>query len=310
MKTEKILREGYGHYFGFSGDGTYWASATAGLIHVWKNFDLVSSYEIPGFEKGNIVFRNDDFIEVGLFEINFKTQEKIYRESISEKFALQCEEGKSAHYSQYKILEIRNSVKDDLVLVSIGYQPSRRIDRHTTFNGPTNRLLLFSLSSSDLLRVVAENYDSVRYANLFLTRGEIIFTEDSDTCCVVGKNDTSRMKVAVSEFIPLHFSEADNSLTGAFKNNYIQIRSASDLNCVWQVPADFASVNQIDRYKDLIFAAVNDNSLQVWRAGTIDKSPEDQLLFSGGIEAVALNTQSSCLIALSYTENTIHVISQ
>jgi len=308
LKTEKILREGYGHCFGFSGDGKYWASATTGLIHVWKDFDLVSSYEIPGFEKGNIVFRNDDVIEVGLFEINFKTKEKIYRQSISEKFALQCEEGRGAHYSQYKSVEIQHSVKEDLVLVSVAYQPPRGIKRRVTFNGPKNRLLLFSLSRSELLGVVAENYDLARYANLFLSREEIIFTEDSNTCCVVAKNDISKMKVTVSEFIPLYFSEENNSLTGAFQNDHIQIRSASDLNCVWQVPAGFASVNQIAGYKDLTFAAVNDNSLQVWRAG--GKSPQDQLLFSGGIEAVVLNTQSLCLIALSGSENTIHVVSQ
>lgn|GEM_PF-4948098 len=310
METERILRLGYGSCFGFSADGSHWASATAGLIHVWNNFDLIASYEIPGFQKGNIVFRNEHLIDVGLFEIDFKTDEKIYRQSISEKFALQCAEGKSAHYSQYKSLEIHNSVNDDLVLASIAYQPPRGVDRHITFNGPANRLLLFSRSSSELLTVVAENNDSRRYANLFLSHEKIIFTEDGTTCFAVGKKDPAKTKVAVSEFIPLCFYEMNNSLAGGFKNNCIQIRSASDLSKIWQAPAAFACVNQIDGYKELIFAAVNNDLLQVWRTGINDPSPKDQLWFSGVIEGLALNKQARCLIALAGSENTIHVLSQ
>lgn len=308
MKIEKILREGYGHCFGFSADGSHWASAAAGLIHVWKDFELISSYEIPGFEKGNIVFRNGDLIDVGLFEINFARRQKTYKQSFSEKFAQQCEEGKSAHASQYKILEVRNFEKEDLVLASIAYQPPRGLATNTTFNGPTNRLLLFQLRSSALLKVVAENYDFRPYGNLFLAHEKIIFTEDNATCFVVGKSDTAKPKVAVSEFIPLFFSAADNLLAGSFRGNQIQIRSASDLNYVSQLPADFARVNQIDGYEDLIFAAVNDNSLQVWRAGSIEKSPQDQLLFDGSIEGIARN-QSWCLVAVAGSENTIDVVS-
>lgn len=304
------MREGYGSSFGFSREGGYWASATAGLIHVWKNFELISSYEIPGFEKGNIVFRDGGFIDVGLFEINSKSGQKTYKQSFPEKFALQCEKGKSAHASQYKILEVRNFPKEDLVLVSIAYQPPRGVGGHPTFNGPTNRLLLFQLSSSVLLQVVAENYDSLRYGNLFLAQDKIIFTQDDTSCFVVGKSHNSKPQVAVSEFIPLFFSEADNLLTGSFQGNYIQIRSAADLNYISQLPAEFARINQIAGYNDLILAAVNDNSVQVWRAGADQKSPQDQLLFEGSIEGMALNDHSLCLVAVAGRENTIHLVSQ
>jgi hypothetical protein len=304
LKTEKILNEGYGNCFGFS-NTVYWASATAGLLHVWKEFDIISSYEIPGFEKGNIIFKNDTLINVGLFEVNFQTREKKYRSSIVEKFALYCEDGRAAHYSQYKIQEVLHT-KEDIMLISIAYQPSKRNKTNTTFNGPTNRLLLFE--HSGLTKVIAENYDSSFYSNLFLLKNRIIFTKD-DGCYVVEKDKPENQALKLNDFIPLYHSETDNVIVGSFNNNYIQFRDLADLKLVKQLSESFTSVNNISGYDNTFFLAVNENEFQVWQNITDSELYKEKISLDGIIEAVAFNNENNCFIALAGTENKIVILS-
>lgn len=302
MKIEKILNEGYGYCFGFS--NTYWASATAGLLHVWKEYDIISSYEIPGFEKGNIIFKNDLIINVGLFEINLQNREKKYRNSIVEKFALYCEDGRGAHYSQYKIEEVLNT-KDDMGLISIAYQPSKRNKTNAGFNGPTNRLLLFD--HSGLIKVAAENYDSSSYSNLFLLKNKIIFTKDDDLYVVEKENPDIQCSY-LQGFIPLYYSKTDNIIAGSCNNNYIQLRDMADLKLVKQLAESFTSVSCINGYDNTCFLAVNESLLQVWPNIVTDDFYKEKFSLNGTIEAIAFNNERNCFIALAGAENKIIIL--
>lgn len=303
MKIEKTLNEGYGHYFGFG--NTHWASATAGILHVWKEFKIISSYDIPSFEKGNITFTNDILINVGLFQINLQNHEKKYQNSIVEQFAMHCEDGRGAHYSQYKIEEVLHT-KGESTLISIAYQPPKRNSIDTHFDGPTNRLLLFE--DSNLIEVIDENYDSTSYSNLFLLKNKIVFAKENE-CYVVAKENPHSQTQNLKGFIPLYYSETNNIIAGSFNNKHIQIRDISDLKLLKQMPETFSSVEHIIGYDNILFLAVNENLIQVWQNVLNNETYQERFSLKGIIEAIAFDNKNNCFIALANAENKIIILS-
>jgi len=306
LNTSVILDKGYGNHFGFNADGSWWASASPGILHVWNQFNLVRSYEIPGFAKGNIVFINDDVIRIGLFEINFRSDKQIYFHQIAENFAQGCTPARPAHYSQYKISEVLNFETKDLLLVSLAHQPSKVYGVKEIFEGPTNRLLLFNSRNSELLKIVAENYEGRSYRNLVAWGERLFFSVDGESCFLFRMNDAVNKFPAVHGFIPMR--AINNFVAGSYDYKYVQFRNTSDLEVNWQLPMVYESVHQIDGFAGLILAGVNDNLLQLWKIGANETAPDYQISCPGNIEGISLAADGRFFIALAGTENTIWVM--
>lgn len=309
LTAVKKLRDGYGNIFGFHIDGRYWASASAGLLYIWDEFSVNKSYEIPGYERGNIVFTKNGLIRIGLFELDYRNGEKKYHHHIVENFALQLGRHAPAHFSQYSIREVLNFDDEDMLVAAIAYQPSKLLGAKNNFSGPTNRLMVFKRSSGELLHVLAENYERISYANLISSANILCYTFDDDRCISLPLLNSGITKVRneLGQFVPFA-KHGNNIISGSYNNNIIQFREAVSLKLTGQLSFKFEEVNAIcyNEQHALNFVACNSNLLQCWN---INNEINDTLQLSGTIEGVGTGKQNFCMAAVAGQENIIEVFS-
>jgi hypothetical protein len=302
----KQLNMGYGTRFGYYGNTSLWASASAGLLHVWHEYALIKSHVIPGYVTGNLVFTQDGIIRIGLFEVDSKSSSKRYLNRIAENFSFNTVE-QPAHFSQYKIVEVLNFADADLLVAAIAIQPGKKSGAPKINRGSTNRLLLFERSSGNVLQVIAENDQHLPYSNLIAAGSHLCYDIDGLNCIAsIGDSpDKPAYTTSLDNFIG--YDSIDNKyIAGAYNNRLVQFREAESLRLVQQLPVEYEAVNGLCVSSDgnFVFAGVNQNVLHCWNRN-------NDLVYTqsvqGTIEALGLAMNQLCMTAVAGNENMIEV---
>ncbi len=308
MKLLHKLDYGYGKSFAFDDNSDYWASAEAGILHVWKGFILKSSYLVPGYSKGNIVF-NDTTISVSLFTINYKKEESRFKNTISESLANDLDDGYHAHHSQYKIDEAFHIPGSPLLITAISHQPSRSTGGEVEFYGPSNRLLLFDSDTERLLAVIHQNNDTIAYSHIVGTMKFIIYTERDFCHTTVGllENTSQVINHQIKNFVPFGFSSS-LMLSGCINSRYIQFRQPENLALLNQLPQAFQSVDHVFHGAGYDFlSVVNKNTLLFWCGNEHELMMTDKISTEGIIEGVGFNKKGVLFVAVAEKQKLIYI---
>lgn len=297
FKLLKTLDDVYGNRFGFDACSNAWALASTGIVHMFRAEGLQASYEVPGYEAGNLVLRNGK-LRIGLFEIDGLTGVKTYQEQLAALLA--------TNTRRYRIAEVVHSPVDDILAVALRRLASRNPDREGVKDGPSDRLLLLDYSKGELLRVVEENYEALPYAHLLLGSDQLCYTLDSLECVAVPVHTPKTPGARIDNFIPYVLGEQDRVL-GTYDNRFVQYREKTTLDLESQLSFEdgiVAGITTAVPYPGLLIAT-GDGGLQYWLNDT--KAAFIQL--DGAIEGMAVSPEGLCYVACTGAKDQVLIFS-
>jgi WD40 repeat protein len=313
LKRIAEYKQGYGRDIGFYGDGTRWATASTGLIHLWNGSELLKSIDVPDYVQGSIRFSPDgQAVYVGAWRVDTATYETSYVLPNRDILIATIDLEDNPRSEQFGITHAEWTADVSKFVARTMYRPSREIGATDDYTGPDNQIIIldaltpYLVADLELESMLFPDRGLTLASRWIATGGEDVEVWDLETGDSVQSLDSDDYCQSV------RFSPDESYLSSTHNDGTIYLWDTRDWlgHVKWKAHEDVTRGVAFHPTRPLLASFGGDEYIKLWSIRTSNPQQVAQIKMEREIEGLAFHPSGDRLyITASYPAPAVSIYS-